>query len=110
MQCPCRYRVLCAEQGCLLSKKETFWWYLSANLTTGQPYSNYTHCNNGATIANVYFFKTTTSYYDKKKKTGKGIQNFCEHMAKNDTDSVTPVLSSLKPTESRESKCRNLTR
>lgn len=45
-----------------------------------------------------------------KKKPGKGIQNFCEHMAKNDTDSVTPVLSSLKPTESRESKCRNLTR
>lgn len=34
-----------------------------------------------------------------EKITGKGIQNFCEHMAKNDTASETPVLSSLKPTE-----------
>lgn len=62
-----------------------------------------------ATIANVYFFKTMTSYHDKKI-TGKGIQNFCKHMAKNDTASVTPVLSSLKSTEQRESKYRNLTR
>lgn len=51
-----------------------------------------------ATIADVYFLKTKTSYHDKII-TGKGIQSFCEHMAKYDIASVTSGLSSLKSTE-----------
>lgn len=61
-----------------------------------------------ATTANVYFLIQQATMTKKKKK-GKGIQNFCEHMAKNDTVSETPLLSSLKSTEQRE-KYRNLTR
>lgn len=63
-----------------------------------------------ALLLQMFIFLRQQQATMTKKNTGKGIQNFCEHMAKNDTDSVTPVLSSLKPTESRESKCRNLTR
>lgn len=109
MQWLCRYRLLCAEQGCLLWNKETFWWYLSTNLTTGQPHRTTPTSLTAATIANVYFFKTTRSYHDKKI-TEKGLQNFCEHMTRNDTVSVTLVLSTLKSTERKESKHRTLTR